>query len=487
MSLSYLSYLAIVLSLTSSPLAAEDSPRTLPRAASEEWHLIFFADRPAGFIHRTVHGRQGGGYKVRDVQKLSLRRAKVRVDLETIVSVDEDDAGHVTGFRLVERQSGVPLEAVATRRGSGFLLTETTAGAPPRSRSLALPADTVGYVHALDTMRKRLENVGDAVELRILRAEDRCAVSQKAVLGPLEVVVLHDGARKLLRRVEISQPGWSPGTARRGSDFRSSFTARCTQWVDREFKLYKSSTSVLGQSLVTYRATLQEVLDHDFSSPPEVFVSSFVATRGYVPSTCEKARYRLTLKRGSFDELPERLFKTSGQLVSGQVDGSLDLVVRRGGSAGAVRLPVPGTDELRAYLTSNSYLQTDERRLAERAWRIIGKERDAWRAAHILARWVRKNIEEKDLYTVFASAKEVLEARAGDCSEHAVLLAALSRVVGIPSRVVAGLLFREGSFAGHMWVEVYVGEWIPLDATSKDAIVYANRIALITGHIIDTL
>ena len=75
----------------------------------------------------------------------------------------------------------------------------------------------------------------------------------------------------------------------------------------------------------------------------------------------------------------------------------------------------------------------------------------------------------------------MLDARAGDCSEHAVLLAALSRAVGIPSRVVAGLLFRKSSFVGHMWVEVHVGEWVPLDATLKDAVVYAGHISLATS------
>ena len=57
----------------------------------------------------------------------------------------------------------------------------------------------------------------------------------------------------------------------------------------------------------------------------------------------------------------------------------------------------------------------------------------------------------------------------GDCSEHAVLLAALARACGIPSRVAIGLVYVEGAggFGYHMWTEMYLsGTWVPFDAVS---------------------
>jgi transglutaminase-like putative cysteine protease len=73
----------------------------------------------------------------------------------------------------------------------------------------------------------------------------------------------------------------------------------------------------------------------------------------------------------------------------------------------------------------------------------------------------------------YASAAEVLESRQGDCSEFAVLTAALCRAVGIPARVVVGIAYvqdfagHEG-FGGHAWTQAYVGDrWIGLDAAFK--------------------
>ena len=50
--------------------------------------------------------------------------------------------------------------------------------------------------------------------------------------------------------------------------------------------------------------------------------------------------------------------------------------------------------------------------------------------------------------------------------------------MNLPARVVSGLLYSGGAFVGHMWTEVYVGAWIPLDATLGRGTVGADHIAL---------
>ncbi len=92
------------------------------------------------------------------------------------------------------------------------------------------------------------------------------------------------------------------------------------------------------------------------------------------------------------------------------------------------------------------------------------------RAARLTA-LVRNRITAKNLDTGFATASEVARTLSGDCTEHAVLLAALLRADGIPSRVVSGLVYLE-RFAGardvfgyHMWTEALIdGRWVDLDA-----------------------
>lgn len=63
-----------------------------------------------------------------------------------------------------------------------------------------------------------------------------------------------------------------------------------------------------------------------------------------------------------------------------------------------------------------------------------------------------------------------LENSKGDCSEYSYLFVALSRAVGIPSRVLTGFAFNSPTQSlsdGHMWAEYYLENygWVPVDAS----------------------
>ena len=64
----------------------------------------------------------------------------------------------------------------------------------------------------------------------------------------------------------------------------------------------------------------------------------------------------------------------------------------------------------------------------------------------------------------------MLQNGAGDCTEHAVLVVALMRAAGIPARVVDGIVFAsdrggQGMAGYHAWAEIWLGQWIGVDAT----------------------
>lgn len=71
----------------------------------------------------------------------------------------------------------------------------------------------------------------------------------------------------------------------------------------------------------------------------------------------------------------------------------------------------------------------------------------------------------------YGSALEALKSRRGDCTEYAVLLAAMGRAAGIPTRLVSGLVYArnfEGQnyvFVPHVWVHAWTGAgWESFDA-----------------------
>jgi hypothetical protein len=139
------------------------------------------------------------------------------------------------------------------------------------------------------------------------------------------------------------------------------------------------------------------------------------------------------------------------------------------------RQPQPGPEDLAA----NSLVQSDDRLIRSLAEQVAPDEQDPWRWAVACEAYVFRLIEEKNLSQTFATAAEVARSRSGDCTEHAVLTAALCRAHGIPARVATGLVAVDDMFAFHMWNEVWIQDrWVPLDATLGLAGIGAGHIKL---------
>jgi transglutaminase-like putative cysteine protease len=97
--------------------------------------------------------------------------------------------------------------------------------------------------------------------------------------------------------------------------------------------------------------------------------------------------------------------------------------------------------------------------------------------------WLEKNIRKEPVDAF--SALDVLDARRGECQGHAYLYAALARALGVPTRVVNGLVYTNdyGGFLYHTWAESLVaGSWRAVDPTFAQAHADATHIALARGE-----
>jgi transglutaminase superfamily protein len=119
-------------------------------------------------------------------------------------------------------------------------------------------------------------------------------------------------------------------------------------------------------------------------------------------------------------------------------------------------------------LASSPLIESDDPQIMELAASLASPQASPAAIALALEQWVYGWIEQKDYGQVFSSASDVVASHQGDCTEHAVLLAAVCRARKIPTRLVIGLIYvREmGGFLFHMWTESWWdGCWHPLDAT----------------------
>ena len=122
-------------------------------------------------------------------------------------------------------------------------------------------------------------------------------------------------------------------------------------------------------------------------------------------------------------------------------------------------------------LAATDWLQSDAAELRALAAHAVAGTDDPQQRMQALENFVRGHITTKSLRIGYASALETARRREGDCTEHAVLLAALARASGIPAKVVTGLVYsrtfgrHRRVFVPHAWVIAWAGgRWQGYDA-----------------------
>jgi hypothetical protein len=102
--------------------------------------------------------------------------------------------------------------------------------------------------------------------------------------------------------------------------------------------------------------------------------------------------------------------------------------------------------------------------------------------------FVYNHITNKTLGIPLLPASNIMKQKSGDCTEHAVLSAALLRKCKIPTRAVVGAVLtpqfgkENNVFVYHMWAEAYINQkWELVDATCP-GIKYPNRYIAFAYH-----
>ena len=112
-------------------------------------------------------------------------------------------------------------------------------------------------------------------------------------------------------------------------------------------------------------------------------------------------------------------------------------------------------DVRKKYLAPSVVIPSISRPIKETAAAITADEHDPALQARRLVNWIEHNIEQQpvDVFT----ALDVLHGRKAECQGHAILYAAFARSLGIPTRVVNGVVFHrythdrnsDAPFRGH--------------------------------------
>ncbi len=149
------------------------------------------------------------------------------------------------------------------------------------------------------------------------------------------------------------------------------------------------------------------------------------------------------------------------------------------GDPAADRAPAPRVADLGMSVA----VPTGHPRIAKLAREIAARASGRTAQATAIVAWLQQNIAQgpNDVF----SALDVLDSRKAECQGHSFLYAALARALGIPTRVVNGIVYSDdyAGFYYHTWAESLLDNgWIAVDPTFGQVGADATHVKLIEGE-----
>lgn len=140
------------------------------------------------------------------------------------------------------------------------------------------------------------------------------------------------------------------------------------------------------------------------------------------------------------------------------------VTVEKFDSSKSLSLPIT-LDKNDARFSTSSGMEPQKPEVVALSKEIVGDEKNAYKAACKIRKWVSDNIRPELGSSVQLDPVEILKAKRGDCKHCAVLFSAIANAAGIPSRVVHGITYDKDYFILHAWSECFVGEIVAFDPT----------------------
>ncbi|OHB73880.1 MAG: hypothetical protein A2Z25_09965 [Planctomycetes bacterium RBG_16_55_9] len=428
-----------------------------PASDEKEYLAVFMEGKKVGFA---VHSRvvSEGKVTTSEYVSITLSRVAVSMTVEMKETSIETAAGEPLGFELEQKLGAMVMTVAGTVDKQGKIDLATKSMGSEQKRTLQWPQGAVmAEGLRLLELKKGLKE-GQGYSVKIFSPGILQAVDTQIRIGPMQNV---DLLGRIVALRQITTTLNMPGAGEIVS----------TGYVDEDLGVQKTTMPIAGMNVEMVACAKEfalsqndvlDVIDKMFLASPEPLHNL---------DSVKSITYHLAPKQGAADlTIPS----DDNQQVRRLRNDNLIVTVRPVAASPGTTFPYKGSNAAILEATKPTrFLQSEHKDVITLARRAVGDTKDAAEAAKKIEAFVGEYVENRSLSVGYASAAEVAASRQGDCSEFAVLTAAMCRAVGIPARVVVGVAYVSDfaghrGFGGHAWTQAYMGgKWIGLDASFK--------------------
>ncbi len=401
-------------------------------------------------IGQVEHSRRVVGDTVISTERFdaSLARAGTSLTIRSEESHRESLRGAPQGFSTLTEMGGLAQRAEGVIGTDGTVNVSFSQGTDVRTQSLTYPKGALMSEGARLLEEGRELKPGEQIKFRAFMPSQLEAIDVAVkFIGEEQIEI--DGKSYRARHLEQTL-------------VLSSGAMTLQSWTDADGEPLRSELPMFGMKLEMVISNEQDAGHRD--APTDLFAATIVKAPRALPAS-ERA-----------GDLTYELQLTEPKVAAGFPRGEQDLQkvgekwqlhVDMPPSSGPALKATPDANALQA----SAWVQSDAAEIIAFAKTATSTTKDPRARMLKLQSAVSKQIDNKNLRVGYASALEALRMREGDCTEHALLLAAAGRALGIPTRVAVGLAYidefagHKQAFVPHAWAQAWIDDrWTSFDA-----------------------
>ncbi len=454
---------------------------------SDEWYALMIQGRKSGHMHATlerVKTTSGDVIRSKSTMVLSAGRSDQSITVSVASQSEETIDGKPLSFTNTQKLGFIPKTVSGRFKDGKVIITSGQFGQTSQPRTYDMPEGALMSWALYREQVKRGLKPGTKYSLLMydpMTAEDRAIRATVEIFDKERLDLFGRTVEAVRTRQTVSL-----------KTFLGEVPVETTTWIRPDGETVKMEMSMMGIPFEMLACSKPVALAKD--DPSDLMDQTLVTVRDRIDPSVDTIRYRIT-GTGQGDHSVAEIPQTSMQRVEGRDNGAILLRVTR---LSAARRPATQPAELteperKLYLAATPILDYTDPEVARLVKQAAGDEKDPRRLISRLREFVSEYIEKKSLGVGFATAGEVARSREGDCTEHGVLLAALGRGVGIPSRLATGLVYtdefngRRNVFVGHLWTQFFIdGQWIDQDPALRQGDLDPTHITLSVNPASDT-
>ncbi len=424
----------------------------------EYWTGITFNGSRIGFNHLRIEPDTDGLYRVENRAVLAFRLLGLDKNV-TLQSTDWVDAN----LRLVRFTRSQDMDAsrqeVSGHVASGEVYFSVDSAGDSQAFSIDLDGPAYPTSVLLLLPRARGLTPGHTYEFRVFDGESRSLMDAHQEIGNLEQSEQFSG-----RAYRV--------TTRMGSNEFISWL-----YPDGRPALELSLGGAVVSTLETEQAALEYIATGALNKQEVLIDFSRVHVAEPIPSPRSLSRMRIRVQGIPGDFPVPR--PGSGQSCSRDNDALVCEVRSPRDPGSPIDTSPPGPSALAASVAAPIHAPEISRTAAA----IAGDAAPAAEKARRLLRWLQQNIVAEAVDSF--SALDVLAKRRAECQGYSYLYTAFARSIGIPTRVVNGLVYSElvEGFLYHTWTESFIdGAWVTIDPIFSQYGADATHLRLLTGE-----